>query len=56
MLKHIVTLSALTIVIALAGVAFAYHSEKADVPASRTKAAQTMEPILPFDEKLVTPM
>ena len=39
-----------------AGVAFAYHSEKADVSASGAKAAQTMEPILPFDEKLVTPM
>jgi hypothetical protein len=54
-LKHILTLSVLTVIIALAGVAFAYHSEK-EVREIHANPARTMEPILPFDEKLVTPM
>lgn len=54
MFKQIVTLSVLTLIIALAGVAFAYHPVKAEAHGARS--AQTMEPILPFDEKLATPM
>ena len=54
MIKHIVTLSVLTLIIALAGVALARHPVKAE--AHGAQAAQTMEPILPFDEKLATPM
>jgi hypothetical protein len=53
-LKHILTLSVITVIIALASVAFAYHPVKAEHQSS--KSAQTMEPILPFDEKLATPM
>jgi cytosine/uracil/thiamine/allantoin permease len=50
--KHIITLSVLTLIIALAGVALAHHPVKAH----GAQTAQTMEPILPFDEKLATPM
>jgi hypothetical protein len=56
-IKHIITLSVLTLIIALAGVALAYHPVKAEArEAHGAQAAQTMEPILPFDEKLATPM
>jgi hypothetical protein len=55
-LKHILMLGVLTAIVALAGVAFAYHSERMEVRESHAKPAQTTEPILRFDEKPVTPM